>query len=83
MAQIAIPNLNTQQELAHVMQQSRAFADADVQRAIKEIEESTGGQQIGVGIQSVLTAIQTASQDEDRAGRFAEVMSEAIAEGTM
>lgn len=80
MAQIAVPNVQTQAELAYIMQQSGAFAEKDVNRVIKEIEDATGGKQIGVGVQTVLTGIQTARQDPDHAGRFVELLSEAVAE---
>lgn len=63
------------------MQDSGRFSEPDIQRAIGEIEQNTGSKQIGVCVQGVLTAIQTASQDQDRAGRFAEVLAEAVSEG--
>lgn len=65
------------------MQESGRFSEQDISRAITEIEQSTGSNQIGVGVQGVLTAIQTANQDQDRAGRFAEVMAEAVSESGM
>ena len=79
-AQIAVPNVNSQQELAHVMQDSGAFDSNDIQRAIGEIEQTVGNRNIGVGIRQVLLRIQTAMQDADQANRFAEVMCEAIAD---
>lgn len=79
---IKVPNLNTQQELAHVMQESGGFEQADIQRVISEIEQNTGSRNIGVGIQTVLLGIQTAQQDQDHIGRFAEVMCEAIADSS-
>ena len=78
-AEIAVPNVNTQAELAHVLQQSGAFADRDLQRAIGEIQEITGGAEIGVGIKQILTAINTARQDQDLPGRFARVVARQIA----
>lgn len=80
-AQIAVPNVNTQRELANIMEHSGEFSEADIRSAIGAIEETTGGKEIGVGVQRVLLGIQTAMQDRDRATRFAEVMSDAIAEG--
>ena len=79
-SQIAVPNVQTQQELAHIMKESGAFGDSDIQRVMGEIEQTTGSREIGVGVQQVLLGIQTAMQDEDRTGRFAEVMCEAIAD---
>jgi len=79
-AQIAVPNVRTQQELAYIMQESGTFGDADIQRAIAEIEDTTQSREVNVGVQQVLLAVQTAMQDSDRPGRFAEVMSEAIAD---
>ncbi|KAK5137209.1 hypothetical protein LTR08_000714 [Meristemomyces frigidus] len=81
-AQIAVPNVQTQQELAHIMQESGAFSATDVQRAIGEIEQNTGSRQVNVGVDGILLGIQTAMQDDDRTGRFAEVISEAIADNS-
>jgi len=78
-AEIAVPNVNTQAELAHILQHSGAFSDRDQQRAIAEIQEITGSAEIGVGIKKILTGIETAKQDQDMPGRFARVMSRAIA----
>jgi vesicle-fusing ATPase len=74
-----VPNVNTQAELAHVLQNSGAFSDGDQQRAISEIQEITGSAEVGVGIKKLLTAIQTAKEDRDVPGRFARIMSQAIA----
>lgn len=78
-ADIAVPNVNTQSELAHILQHSGAFSDRDQNRAIGEIQEITGSAEVGVGIKKILTAIQTAREDQDVPGRFARVMSQAIA----
>ncbi|KAH7410247.1 P-loop containing nucleoside triphosphate hydrolase protein [Phaeosphaeria sp. MPI-PUGE-AT-0046c] len=75
-AEIAVPNVNSQRELGHILRESGAFDDID--RAIGEIQESTGSQEIGVGIKKILTGIETAKQDQDVPGRFARVMSRAI-----
>ena len=77
-AEIAVPNVNTQSELAHVLQNSDAFSDRDRDRAIGEIQEITGSAEVGVGIKQILTAINTAKQDQDLPGRFARVMSRQI-----
>lgn len=76
-AEIAVPNVNSQRELGYILHESGAFDDID--RAIGEIQESTGSQEIGVGIKKILTGIETAKQDQDVTGRFARVMSRAIA----
>ncbi|KAF2279561.1 AAA-domain-containing protein [Westerdykella ornata] len=78
-AEIAVPNVNTQAELAHVLRESGAFSDQDLQRAIGEIQEITGSAEIGVGIKQILTGINTAKQDQDLPGRFARIMSRHIA----
>ena len=77
--EIAVPNVQSQQELAHIMQESGGFDQNDIQRAIGEIEQTMGNKNIGVGVQQILLGIQTAKQDPDRAGRFVEVMCENIA----
>ncbi|OAL52043.1 AAA-domain-containing protein [Pyrenochaeta sp. DS3sAY3a] len=78
-AEIAVPNVNTQAELAHILRESGAFSDRDQHRAISEIQEITGSTEVGVGIKKILTGIETAKQDQDVPGRFARVMSRAIA----
>lgn len=78
-AEIAVPNVNTQGELRHVLQESGAFEEHDLERAIGEIQEITGGTDIGVGIKQILTAINTAKQDQDVPGRFARVIARQIA----
>ncbi|KAF1942514.1 vesicle-fusing ATPase [Clathrospora elynae] len=78
-AEIAVPNVNTQAELANVLRESGAFSDTDQHRAISEIQEITGSTDVGVGIKKILTGIETAKQDQDVPGRFARVMSRAIA----
>ena len=79
--QIPVPNVQSQQELAHIMETSGVFSADDVSRAISEIEQTVQKREIGVGILHVLQGIETAKQDPDKAGRFAEVISEAIADG--
>jgi vesicle-fusing ATPase len=78
-AEIEVPPVNTQAELAHILEGSGAFSDHDKQRAIAEVQEITGSDQVGIGVKKILTAIKTAKQDEDVAGRFARVISRAIA----
>ena len=78
-AEIAVPNVRSQSELAHIMQESGAFEQQDVQRAIGEIEQTVQSREIGVGVRRILLGIQTAKQDPDRASRFAEIMCEQIA----
>lgn len=78
-AEIAVPNVNTQAELTHILQSSGTFSDRDQQRAIGEIQEITGSAEVGVGIKKILTAIKTAEEDWDVPGRFARVMSQAMA----
>ncbi|KAF2808032.1 AAA-domain-containing protein [Mytilinidion resinicola] len=81
-AQIVVPNVNTQEELAHVLRHSGVFSDRDQQQAVTEIQEMTGSTEIGVGIKQILEGIRTAKQDKDVAGRFARIMSQAIADRT-
>lgn len=82
-AQIPVPNVQTQSELAVIMKQSGVFSDSDINRAIGEIEETTGSKTINVGVSSILLAIQTAKQDQDKTGRFAEVVSEMCADNAV
>ncbi|CAI6335506.1 unnamed protein product [Periconia digitata] len=78
-AEIAVPNVNSQAELAHILQHSGGFPEHDMRRAIGEIQEITGSAAVGVGIKRILTAIETAKEDQDVPGRFARIISSAIA----
>ncbi|KAI9827139.1 MAG: hypothetical protein M1819_007030 [Sarea resinae] len=79
-AEIAVPNVSTHTELKHILNESGTFSEQDQNRAIGEIRETTQGDEVGVGIKKILTGIETARQDEDMPGRFARVISRAIAE---
>ncbi|EKG21196.1 ATPase AAA-type VAT [Macrophomina phaseolina MS6] len=83
-AEIAVPNVNSQRELGFILEESGAFPSSDqVKNAIDEIQSTTGSAEVGVGIKKILTGIETAKQDpQDMAGRFAAVMSQAIAART-
>lgn len=72
-AEIPVPNVR-QEELPHIMRESGQFSDQDIHRALGEIGDFTGG----VGIKQVKLAIRTAVQDEDRVGRFVEVIGDKI-----
>ena len=78
-AEIAVPNVNTKGELNNILKYSKAFSDEGRADTIKEIEEITGSEEIGVGIKKILTGIETAQQDQDMPGRFARVIAQAIA----
>ena len=79
-ADIAVPNVNTYDELSHILKESGAFSNADRQRALREMQERTQSEAVGVGIKKILLGIETARQDEDMPGRFAGVMARAVAE---
>jgi len=79
-SQLPVPNVQTQAELATIMKQSGVFQDADIERSLREMEETTGSKNVNVGISGILTAIQTARQDADVPGRFAEVLGEMCAD---
>lgn len=70
---IAVPNVNSQAELHMILEQSRAFADSN--RAIGELQDMTQSDSVGVGIKPILLAIDTAKQDDDREGRFAQTVA--------
>ncbi|KAI9842423.1 MAG: transport between ER and Golgi ATPase protein [Sclerophora amabilis] len=79
-ADIAVPNVNTHAELAHLLHDSNAFSENDQSRAVAEIQELTRSEEVGVGVKKILLGIETARQDDDMPGRFASVMARAVAE---
>ncbi|KAK6518577.1 transport between ER and Golgi ATPase protein [Arthrobotrys conoides] len=78
--ELGIPNVGTHDELAHILQELKAFDQREVQSAIREIADVTQSRKLGVGIKKIILAVETALQDEDRAGRFASVVSRAVGE---
>lgn len=77
---IAVPNVGTYEELAHILKQSRAFDSTKAQQAISELRAQTRSDHVGVGIKKILLGIETAKQDGDMAGRFANVIARALAQ---
>jgi vesicle-fusing ATPase len=77
---IPVPNVNSYEELQHVMQESQVFSQEDIQRSLREIMDITRSQEVGVGIKRILLGIETAKQDADMASRFGGVISRAVAE---
>lgn len=75
---IAVPNVSGHAELSHILEQSGVFRDPA--RAIREFRELTGSDSVGVGIKKILLGIETAKQDQDREGRFANVIARAVAQ---
>lgn len=78
--ELGIPNVGTHDELAHILQELKTFDQREVQSAIREIADVTQSRKLGVGIKKIILAVETALQDEDRAGRFASVVSRAVGE---
>jgi vesicle-fusing ATPase len=80
---IAVPNVNSQAELAQIMQSSGAFSQAEIQKSIAGIEDTVSGTGIGVGVKQVITAIQRlqkAGEGVDKAEFFTAIMAERINE---
>lgn len=75
---IAVPNVSGFAELSRILEQSKVFQDPA--RAISELREMTGTDSVGVGIKKILLGIETAKQDRDREGRFANVIARAVAQ---
>ena len=75
---IAVPNVKSFKELAFIMKQSGAFQDEG--RAIQELQEMTQSESVDVGIKKILLGIETAKQDRDREGRFAQTIARAKAQ---
>ena len=75
---IPIPNINTEEDLKAVIAHSEAISNP--QLAVDELKKITGSDIIGVGIKSILLAIDTAKQDRDREQRFAQTIADIRAE---
>ncbi len=75
---IAVPNVKSHAELAFIMKQSEVFSDLG--RSIQELQDSTQSDSVDVGIKKILLGIETAKQDRDREGRFAQTIARAKAQ---
>ena len=66
------------------MHESGVFNQEEIAAVFREIEATTGSQDLGlgVGVSTVLTAIQTAQHSRNKVERFAQIISEAAAENS-
>jgi vesicle-fusing ATPase len=77
-ADIAVPNVSSYEDVAHILKHSGAAIDPE--RALQELRQTTRKDTVGVGIKKILLGIETAKQDQDMAGRFAQVIARAVAQ---
>lgn len=79
--ELAVPNINTHNELASVLREVHAFDnDSDLAKSLNELRDIISTDQVGIGIKKVLLAITEAKQEEGNVvGRFAEVIALQIA----
>jgi vesicle-fusing ATPase len=78
---IPVPNVKNHEELKFILEKNGAFSPQDIGRALREIRDMTGSEELGVGVKKILSGIETAKQDhEDMSGRFAAVIARAVAE---
>ncbi|KAL3428190.1 Vesicular-fusion protein sec18 [Phlyctema vagabunda] len=78
--EIAVPNVNTGNELAAILRDVKAFeSEGDLAQAMHELRESTGTDQVGLGVKKVLLAVAEARRSgPDAPSRFADVMRQQI-----
>jgi vesicle-fusing ATPase len=83
--ELAVPNVNTHAELASVLREVRAFrSEGDMAESLNVLRETTGTNDVGVGIKRVLLGIETARQTpDDMVERFADVMAKTMASSRM
>jgi vesicle-fusing ATPase len=83
--ELAVPNVNTHAELASVLREVRAFrSESDMADSLNVLRETTGTNDVGVGIKRVLLGIETARQTpDDMVERFADVMAKTMASSRM
>jgi vesicle-fusing ATPase len=83
--ELAVPNVNTHAELASVLREVRAFrSESEMADSLNVLRETTGTNDVGVGIKRVLLGIETARQTpDDMVERFADVMAKTMASSRM
>ena len=83
--ELAVPNVNTHAELVSILREVRAFrSESDMAESLNVLRETTGTNDVGVGIKRVLLGIETARQTpDDMVERFADVMAKTMASSRM
>ena len=79
---LAVPNVQSHAELANICREVKAFdSDHESMQSLSMLRETTGGEDVGVGIKRILLGIETARQSErgQRAEMFANVVARMIA----
>jgi vesicle-fusing ATPase len=78
--ELAVPNVNSHNELAAVLREVRAFrSESDIVRSLNMLRETTGSDRVGVGIKRVLLGVETAKQTPDEmVERFADTMAKTM-----
>ncbi|KAF4609833.1 hypothetical protein G7Y89_g15789 [Cudoniella acicularis] len=79
--ELAVPNINTQSELASVLREIGALDnEADMAECLNELREITGTDQVNVGIKNIALAVEDAREEQGNvAGRLAEVIAQQMA----
>ena len=79
---LAVPNVHSQAELANICGEVKAFdSDQELIQSLNMLRETTGVEDVGVGIKRILLGIETARQSErgQRAEMCADVVARMIA----
>lgn len=75
--QIAVPNINTYEELGAVLSEVDAFENkSSISEALREIRTITGSEQMAIGIKTLLKSI---DQARGNPTRFAEIIAQHVA----
>ena len=79
--ELAVPNVNTHEELAKILRETKAFeSSAELTESLNLLYSTTGTNEVGVGIKRVLLGIETAKQQpEEKVEMFADVMAKMMA----
>ncbi|KAF1356135.1 vesicle-fusing ATPase [Delphinella strobiligena] len=75
-AKIAVPSVQTVSQLGTIMKESGIFSGAEASASLAQMQSTLSGDTLNVGVKDVLTAMQTAKQDQDVAARFVDMMTE-------
>jgi vesicle-fusing ATPase len=79
--QIPVPNVNTEHELLYILGNAYGFGEEIAWDIVRNIQQNTGRQEVGVSIKRILTALNKAKEKrENVADNFIELMSQAIME---
>jgi vesicle-fusing ATPase len=77
--EIPVGNVEDLQQLSDILRSSSLFEDdGQISHCLRQIQQTSGGSKVSVGIKRILLGIETARKAQDKSTTFAEIICSAI-----